>query len=185
MPLSTGTRLTDPSLVAEYLEETYPYMQSVFHLGLGLFRVLSYFIWAVTWSYTTLPFSPSLWSHSTGSCYRRTKELALGRTLEEMDPLGAAAQGRWNAWRRLIPKDLLSWRIRSLGLISSFQATIWCSLRPYRCMGLLNVKLENLIQGRHTLGVLFDRSKLVVPYTEIRRAFQLRSIDSDYDCRRH
>lgn len=152
MPLSTGTRLTDPSLVAEYLEETYPYMQSVFYLGLGLFRVLSYFIWAVTWSYTTLPFSPSLWSHSTASCYRRTKELALGRTLEEMDPLGAAAQGRWNAWRRLIPKDLLSWRIRSLGLISSFQATIWCSLRSYRCMGLLNVKTRKSYPGSTHIG---------------------------------
>ena len=114
-------------------------------MELGLFSMLSNFHLSRNCFFhgpsPSIPFSAFLCHSAARSIFADPKSLPLDGRWKKWPQLvrrgqrsGPSFERAWarsmNVWGGLMPKDLLSWGIRFLGLISSFQP-FWCTLRLY------------------------------------------------------
>jgi glutathione S-transferase len=105
---STGTFLADSFLIAEYLEETYPNTPSIFPHGTRSLQHAFQFSFeqrlALVRPLIFPSVFPKLGTQRSEEYYRRTKELAIGRTLEEMATVGEERAAQWAKFRDGISK---------------------------------------------------------------------------------
>jgi len=95
---STGTYIADSIVIAEYLEKTYPDTPSVFPNGtIGLQKAFGpSFFKAINaaWPFI-LPYVSSKLNPRSDEYFRRTREIAYGKKLEDVVPTGNTRTEEW------------------------------------------------------------------------------------------
>lgn len=99
---STGTSLAESFLIAEYLEETYPTTPSIFPHGTRSLQHAFQFSFiekiGVVRPFLLATILPKLGTQRSEEYFRRTKEISLGRPVEEV-PVGAEKEEMWAKFR--------------------------------------------------------------------------------------